>query len=200
MGLFNKIYHTPFGEVKIQRHLYQSSEGGKTFCPLEKAARMVHTATPKFAKMISSKYSQMDARSAIRDLTENHGRVFSLCLAQKIVETVGAFALAADESWTYLPPEQKVPVKTMAFGLDGTCMFLGKDGWRQAMVGTIALYDKAGERLHTTYIGAPPEPGQGTFLRRMEKEMQLAKLRYPNKVDPSVKTEKRPRLSNFFKY
>jgi hypothetical protein len=178
-GLYNKVYHSPYGPVKIKRHLYQTSQGGKTFCPLERGARIVHTATPKFAKMVASKYSQMDARSAIRDLAENHGRPLSLCLAQKLVQTVGALSQAADETWTYLPPKLSVPVKTVAIGLDGTCMYIAGNGWRQAMVGTVALYDRKGERLHTTYIGAGPEMGRETFLRRMEQAVQQAKQQYP---------------------
>ena len=34
------------------------------------------------------------------------------------------------------------PVKTVSIGLDGTCMLLCKDGYRQAMVGSVSLYDK----------------------------------------------------------
>ncbi len=178
-GLFNKVYQSPYGPVKIKRHLYQTSKGGKTFCPLERGARIVHSATPKFAKMLASKYSQKDARSAIRDLAENHGRPLSLCLAQDIVDTVGTLAQAADEAWTYLPPKLSAPVKTIAIGLDGTCMYIVGDGWRQAMVGTIALYDRGGERLHTTYIGAGPEMGRETFLRRLEQAIQQAKQQHP---------------------
>ena len=28
-----KYYQTPYGEVEIERHVYQRSHGGKTFCP-----------------------------------------------------------------------------------------------------------------------------------------------------------------------
>jgi hypothetical protein len=33
-----------------------------------------------------------------------------------------------------------------------------------AMTGTISLYDKNGERLHTIYVGAAPEYGKQHFL------------------------------------
>src|SRR5271170_8031599 len=39
-GLVNKCYQTPYGEVEIERHLYQTSAGGTTFCPLERDARI----------------------------------------------------------------------------------------------------------------------------------------------------------------
>ncbi len=31
-----KAYQTPYGEVVVNRHVYQRSGGGKTYCPLEK--------------------------------------------------------------------------------------------------------------------------------------------------------------------
>lgn len=179
MGLKNKIYQSPYGPVAIQRHIYQTSAGGVTFCPLEKEARIIITSTPKFAKMVTSKFSVQNARGVVRDLVENHDRPVSMCLVQNIADMVGSFTQAADESWNYSIPDQKMPVKTISLGLDGTCMLMVEGEWRQAMVGTIALYDRLGERLHTTYVGAAPELGRETFLRRLEKEFQVTRLRYP---------------------
>ncbi|MCP5494323.1 MAG: ISKra4 family transposase [Leptospiraceae bacterium] len=34
-----KSYQTPYGKTEIERHVYQTSEGGKTYCPLEYQAR-----------------------------------------------------------------------------------------------------------------------------------------------------------------
>ena len=38
-----KEYQTPYGEVIVNRHVYQRSVGGKTYCPLEKEARIIIT-------------------------------------------------------------------------------------------------------------------------------------------------------------
>ncbi len=47
-GRVAKIYETPLGEVLLERHLYQSSAGGKTICPLEEKARITGgSATPQ---------------------------------------------------------------------------------------------------------------------------------------------------------
>jgi hypothetical protein len=51
----------------------------------------------------------------------------------------------------------------METSIDGTCLLMCIDGVREAMVGTINLYDTSGERLHTTYVGATPEYGKKTF-------------------------------------
>jgi len=55
-----------------------------------------------------------------------------------------------------------------------------EEGWREAMVGTISLYDSEGECQHTIYLGATPEYGKQRFLGRLEKEIQQTKARYPN--------------------
>jgi hypothetical protein len=46
-GPVEKTYQTPYGETRIKRHVYQSPQGGATFCPLERDARIIQGATPK---------------------------------------------------------------------------------------------------------------------------------------------------------
>ncbi|MEO1447349.1 MAG: ISKra4 family transposase, partial [Cyanobacteria bacterium J06635_11] len=69
-----KSYQSPYGKVSIQRHVYQSSAGGATFCPLEVDSRIIVTSTPRFAKQISHKYAEMSGPRVVNDLRENHGR------------------------------------------------------------------------------------------------------------------------------
>lgn len=178
-GLENKVYQCPFGPVPLRRHVYQTSKGGPVFCPLERDARIISTSTPKFAKMVASKYSGENARWVVRDLEENHGRKVVVCFVQALADIVGTIASTADQVWSYEVPPLEAPVKTITIGLDGTCMLMVKDGWRQAMVGTIGLYDRKGNRLHTTYLGAAPELGREVFLERLERETLAIKARFP---------------------
>ena len=97
-----------------------------------------------------------------------------------MAEAVGTIALAKEEDWHYQTPKQAVPIPTISIGLDGTCLWISQDGFRQAMVGTISLYDAAGERQHTTYIAAAPEAGKATFLARLQGEIDSIKRLYPN--------------------
>ena len=76
-GQFSKTYQCPFGEFKLLRHVYQSGEGGSTYCPLDNDARILVYSTPKFSKMVSSKYSTQSVREVQTDLEENHGRTIS---------------------------------------------------------------------------------------------------------------------------
>ena len=56
-----KTYQTPYGSIGIDRHVYQPSTGGTTYCPLEVDARIILTSTPRFAKQISHKYAEMSS-------------------------------------------------------------------------------------------------------------------------------------------
>lgn len=60
-GKMPKTYQTPYGAVEVHRHVYQSSAGGATFCPLEVDGRIIITSTPRFAKQISHKYAEMSS-------------------------------------------------------------------------------------------------------------------------------------------
>ena len=174
-----KAYQTPYGEVVVERHVYQRSGGGKTYCPLEREARIIMTSTPLFAKQVSSKLAYGSARDEQRDLGENHRRSVAVSYIQRVSEAVASIIEAKEESWNYVPPKLEVEIASVAIGLDGTCMLLCDTGWREAMVGTISLYDALGERQHTIYIGATPEYGKASFLERLEREIGRTKARYP---------------------
>jgi hypothetical protein len=178
-GLVNKEYQTPYGPIAIERNVYQTSAGGATYCPLEREARIVGTATPKLAKMISNKYSRTSVDDVKTDFSSNHGRDISRDFIQKTAEIVGAVAIAKEESWRYSVPEINVPISTISIGMDGAMMLIREDGYRQAMVGTIALYSQDGERQHSLYIGATPEYGKEKFLERMKQEIKNTKKLYP---------------------
>jgi hypothetical protein len=178
-GKLPKTYQTPYGSVDIHRHVYQSSEGGTTFCPLEVDGRIIITSTPRFAKQISHKYAEMSSPRLVADLQENHGRSVPRSFVQTLAEAVGSIALLKEEDWHYQTPKLSVSVATVSIGVDGTCLLLSEGGFRQAMVGTISLYDAEGERQHTTYVAASPEYGRATFLERMQREVEQVKRLYP---------------------
>jgi hypothetical protein len=178
-GPLPKEYQTPYGVATVSRHVYQSSHGGKTYCPLDRDARIVTSSTPRFAKMIAHKYAEFGSGRVIIDLEENHGRKVARSFVQNVADAVATVAVAKEESWDYALPEMERPVATIALGLDGTCLLMCEDGWRETMVGTIGFFDKAGERQHTIYMAATPEYGKATFLGRLESEVARVEAKYP---------------------
>ena len=176
----NKIYQTPYGGVSIQRHVYQSSKGGKIYCPLETNAQIIRGATPKFAQQISHKYANMNAPAVCQDLNENHHRTIAHSYLQDVSDWVGSIAQAKEEIWEYATPTLNEAISTVVVSLDGAYILMRDDGYREAMVGNISLYDVTGKRQHTIYIGEAPEYGKGTFLQRLEKEISTVKKHYPD--------------------
>lgn len=177
-GVVLKEYETPYGKIDVERHVYQQDTGGNTFCPLDKDARIIGSATPKLAKMISNKYSRSSVDDVKDDLKSNHGRDLSRGHIQNIADNVGNIAIFKEEQWDYVPQFES-KVSTIAVGMDGAMMLMKDDGYREAMSGTIAFYDKKGNRLHTDYIAAAPEYGKSKFFKRMTREIERAKKAYP---------------------
>jgi len=122
----------------------------------------------------------MNAAEACADLEENPQRKISRHTGQSLADRVGGIAQLKEESWEYALPELEGSVTTVVCRLDGADWLTANDGWREAMVGTLSLYDAKGERRHTTYWGAAPEYGKDTFLKRYEKEPGRLKARYPD--------------------
>lgn len=179
MGKVRKEYQTPYGVAAIDRHVYQGSKGGKTYCPLDRDARIVVSSTPRFAKMLAHKYAEFGATRVLEDLADNHGRRVAKAFVQDVADVVASAASAEEEAWEYDLPEFDEPAATVTVGLDVTCMLMCDDGWREAMVGTLGFYGRDGERLHTVYTAATPEYGKLTFFERFDREIDRAKAAYP---------------------
>ena len=177
-GKLPKVYNTPYGVVSVDRHVYQLAEGGKTFCPMDVGSRIIRKATPRFARMVSHKFAHGAAAHVLEDLAQNHGRTCLKATLQDLATHVGTVVQAKEESWSYETPELG-KVATVSIGVDGTCMLLCGKNWREAMTGSISLYDRHGERLHTIYAGAAPEHGKEAFNERMTREIGHVKSLYP---------------------
>lgn len=175
-----KEYQTPYGPVQVERYVYQSSCGGRIYCPLEHQARIVRGATPLFASQISHKYAQLNVRAVQADLEQNHGRKVAASYLQNVAEWVGNIAAAKEEDWEYEMPALDAPIATVVVSLDGAMIPMADSaGWREAMVGALSFYDGEGERLHTVYLAAAPEYGKQEFLQRLEREILRAKQHFP---------------------
>lgn len=125
-GTVAKEYQTPYGAVMVDRHVYQTSKGGKTFCPLDERARIITSSTPKLAQMLSYKYASLSASEVADDLYKNHGRKTIPSFVKQTAEMVASLAQATEEKWDYEIPKQVEPITNISISLDGTCMLMRK--------------------------------------------------------------------------
>jgi hypothetical protein len=171
--------HTLYGEVAVARHLYQTSAGGETRWPLEEACQLSFaSATPLLAEVLSFKVSAMTPHDVAQDLAKQ-GLTLSPRFIQNTAQQVGQIAVQKRTQWSVRSPEPERPVRTIATGLDGTTVPLCEAHDKEAMCGTIALYDRKGQRLATEYLGAMPESGKGRFTARFTTQVAQVKARYP---------------------
>jgi len=176
-----KDYQSPNGGVRVERYVYQSSRGGRIYCPLEHQGRIIHGATPRFASQLSHKYAQLNVRAVQTDLEVNHGRQVATSYIQNVAEWVGNIAAAKEEDWQYEAPKLTASIATVMVSLDGAMIPMADStGYREAMVGTLSFYDPQGERAHTIYLAAAPEYGKSEFYQRMTREIERAKQHYPD--------------------
>lgn len=180
-GKFKKSYHTPYGAVQIERETYQSSKGGKMYCPLENKADVILNATPKYAQMVSMKYAQMGADALVDDIECTLGTHITRKYARDLGDCVGAMALSKEEAWEYdVELEDGENISTVSVSLDGTCMPMKEGGYRMAMCGSVSLHNSDGERLHTIYTGNAPEYGKAAFKERFSQEIERVKELFPD--------------------
>jgi hypothetical protein len=174
-------YQTPYGEVVVERHLYQSSAGGATICPLEQQCQMrFGSATPRLAEVVSFKLASQPAGEVEQDFAKCHGVALSDTYLRALGEHVGQLARDRVGGWQLAGPALPAPVATLATGVDGTTMPLVGEAYKEAMCGTIALYEADGTRLHTEYLGAMPEAGKSTFATRLTARVAQVLARYPH--------------------
>lgn len=175
-----KDYQSPYGVVRVERYVYQSSRGGRIYCPLEHQARIIRGATPRFASQISHKFSQLNAGAVQRDLEQNHARAVAKSYIQHVAEWVGNIATAKEEDWEYELPKLSASIETVVVSLDGAMIPMAdSEGYREAMVGTLSFYDFQSERQHTIYLAAAPAYGKREFTQRLAREIARAKQHYP---------------------
>ena len=121
------------GAVLLARHLYQSSDGGATLCPLEGHARIVGgSATPHLARSLAHKYANTNARAVVRDLEENHGRKLAPSYIADVAAAVaGAAGDPVVENNAHAPQSPPAEVASLVLSLDGTCALFCEEGFKQ---------------------------------------------------------------------
>jgi hypothetical protein len=180
-------YHTLYGEVVIARHLYQTSAGGATLCPLERTCRLSFGgATPLLAEVVSFKLASAPAGEVAQDLAKSHGVSLSASYLHHLAQQVGQLAVDKQAAWHLQAATAPVSVAMIATGVDGTTLPVVGEAYKEAMCGTIALYDQTGGRVHTEYLGTMPEAGKATFAQRFTTRVGRAKARYPSALHVCV--------------
>ena len=172
---------TLFGSVKVERFLYEPLERGESsIFPLEINLGVVaRRATPALAERVALHASQ-ESQEAVRSiLKRDHGIEWSVPTLRNVMAEVSAgmaphlhdAQLNQVLAWLERAKHSrgKHPI-TLAVGRDGIFIPIRKeDGYKEAAVATLSVFDRRGRRLGTVYLGNMPEPYQSTLSDRLTR-------------------------------
>lgn len=180
-GRIEKTFRTKFGDVTVSRHVYQTSEGGKTVVPMEERGRIVMDFTPGLAALVTSQYAEKTGASVERGLMESNQIKISDTLIREVAATMGKIALSKETYWGFKPEVDPGKVAHIGLGVDGALAPVLLEGeWKEVMVATITLYDKHGEALHVAYLAKSPQHGKERFIAAVNREVARYKSWYPD--------------------
>ena len=175
-------YRSLFGSQSIERHVYQSSQGGKIYVPMEVGGRILCHCSPRLLSCVSARYTEVPAEKVQMGFAESNQITISTSLVQEVARAVGGVALAKEPYWTYLPTNiSPSDIAAIGLSIDGALVpLLHEVKWREAMVGTITLYDDEREVLHTAYFAKAPQAGKEKFIEQMAHEVEAYKAWCPD--------------------
>jgi hypothetical protein len=177
----NRGVATRFGTITLWRYLYQPIHGvERSIFPLEiRLGLAAGRATPALAERVARAAVDSTQSTVLADLERDQGVAWS-------VATLRAVIAATWEGMTpHLQAAQVVQVlawlaqagasrgsrkPVLAAGRDGVFVPIrGDDSYREAATATLSVYDRAGQRLGTVYLGRMPEPGQGALSEELTR-------------------------------
>jgi hypothetical protein len=178
----NRCIDTTFGRITLWRRGYRYWHRGvnePTIFPLELMLGIVEGATPALAGEVSRMMSEAGASQ--RRVLEQANRQFGVSMS---VERLRRLTTSVSEAMEQFRQQYQVrklldllaqahrsrgrykPV--LSVGRDGISMPLHHGGgYQQGAVGTIAVYDRRGNRLGTIYVAFTPESEQPTLTARL---------------------------------
>jgi hypothetical protein len=166
---------TLFGTITLWRFLYQPIHGvGRAIFPLElRLGIEAGHATAALAERVALAAADCP-QNVVRALVQrDHGvcwsaetlREVTAALAAGMAPHAHAACVAQVRAWleqAHTSTGARKPV--LAAGRDGVFVPIrDADSYREAATATLSVYDRAGRRLGTIYLGRMPEPGQRTL-------------------------------------
>jgi hypothetical protein len=171
----NRSVATLFGTITLWRYLYRPIHGvERSIFPLEiRLGLAAGRATPALAERAAHAAADSTQGTVLADLSRDHAVAWSVATLRAVIAAtwdgmtpqlhdaqvarVLAWLEQADASRGSRKP-------VLAAGRDGVFVPIrGEESYREAATATLSVYDRAGRRMGTVYLGRMPEPGQGTL-------------------------------------
>lgn len=179
-GKSPKVIATSFGSITLRRYLYECLEPGEPcLFPLETALGLeAQLATPALAERVGRLVADHEQAQVLRRLKEEHNVSWSVdslrkCSASlheglagfrqpaQVAKLLEALRAAEQSKGSHRP--------TLSCGRDGVMVPIRQSatGYREAAAATVSVYDRAGKRVATVYLGQMPEADQPTLTAEL---------------------------------
>lgn len=183
----NAHLSTLFGTIELWRYPYrywQRDVSETCIFPLEIALGMVHGATPALVEAVGRYMAQAGAtqQSVLDRLRLQHGVCWG---AQRLRDVTQELSLALEGLTQEGQVARLLELLKRAEKSGGSrrpVLSVGRDGvtlreyryrfFEHATVGTVTVYDRAGQRLGTVYLAFSPELGQEQMTSRLTALIQ----------------------------
>jgi hypothetical protein len=168
---------TLFGKVTLRRFIYQAVEVGEAgIFPLQIALGITAgQATPALADVVGRLMADLPQQQALAVLRERYGVCWSVGTLRKVTASLAEALspLRQEAQVEYLVELLRKAAKATKNGRPS--LVAGRDGimipmrpaWEEASTASITVYDQAGKRWGTTYLGSMPEAGQETMTQQL---------------------------------
>jgi hypothetical protein len=177
----NRGVATRFGTITLWRYLYQPIDGvERSIFPLEiRLGLAAGHATPALAERVARAAADSTQSTVLADLKRDQGVAWSVATLRTVIATtwegmaphLDAAQVAEVLAWMKQADASRGSRKpVLAAGRDGVFVPIRGDGsYREAATATLSVYDRAGQRLGTVYLGRMPEPGQGALSGQLTR-------------------------------
>lgn len=185
-----QVVATTFGKIRLSRVGYRPTEktGDPTIFPLAQQLGIIAGATPALAERAARYQAEAGAtqRRTLQRLKQEHRVDWGV---KKLRQVVGGIAEAMNEQRHDVQVDKLLQLLEQCWTSKGRhkpVLSIGRDGisvgapvrggtiFEVASTGTVAVYDRRGQRLGTVYLAYMPESKQGTMseqLTRLVKEV-----------------------------
>jgi len=198
------LYETLAGQIEVKRSLYRArgGHGGATICPLEMRVGILGGSWTPLAAEVASQFMATAPSQEAAELLESVGGMTPspahLDRLPKAFNRAWEADRARFEAALRTAESERLPalavVALILVSLDGVMVPMkdaprtpgagkqdcGPKGYQEAACGTLALFDAAGNRLHTIRVARMPESKKVVLQAQLTAELAWLVERYPD--------------------
>src|SRR3954467_15983262 len=172
---------TVFGTITLWRYLYRPIHGIEaSIFPLEiRLGLAVGRATPALAERAARAAADSTQGTVLADLKRENAVAWSVDTLRAVIAVTWDgmtpqfhdVEVARVLAWLERARTSRGSRKpVLAVGRDGVFVPIREDdSYREAATATLSVYDRAGRRLGTVYLGRMPEPGQAALSGQLTR-------------------------------